>query len=317
MLATFLTFLAVLNFADCAYNGRPIIAVLAQEINSTNLDKTYIPASYVKALEAAGARVVPLLIRQDEKYYRDNMAFINGVVFPGGAANLTMKGGFAEAANIIYKIAKEINDNSNGTQVFPILGVCQGMEVISVIAANMTSPLVQCSAENMNLPLKFEKNYQFSRLYRNLSPEINYLLSRVPVTVHHHHFCLTEHGLNAFGLSLDWRILSTNQDQGGLKFISSMEHRSLPFVGVQFHPEKPAYEWHPIQHNPHNYKSILANRYFYDWLVNVSKQNDHRYPNKTAEKDALIYNYPATYTPDSYDLQYYYFEKKEKSTTNF
>ncbi|XP_039296746.1 gamma-glutamyl hydrolase A-like isoform X2 [Nilaparvata lugens] len=308
MLPLLATLLALLNFADCAYNGRPIIAVLAQEINATTLDKTYIPASYVKALEAAGARVVPLFIRQDEKYYRDNMAFINGVVFPGGAANLTMKGGFAEAANIIYKIAKEINENSKNTQVFPILGVCQGLEVISVIAANMTNPLVDCKAENINLPLKFKQNHQFSRLYRNLSPEIDYLLGRVPVTVNHHHFCLTEPNLSSYGLDLDWRVLSTNLDQEGLEFVSSMEHKALPFVGVQFHPEKPAYEWHPIQHNPHNFKAILANRYFYDWLVNTAKQNDHRYPDKNSEKDALIYNYRATYTPDSYDLQYYYFE---------
>ena len=33
-----------------------------------------------------------------------------------------------------------------------------------------------------------------------------------------------------------------NTDQEGLEFISAMEHKSLPFFGTQFHPEKNAFE---------------------------------------------------------------------------
>jgi hypothetical protein len=50
-------------------NERPIIGVLAQEISYSLVDffpnsSSYISASYVKFLEAAGARVVPVLINQ-------------------------------------------------------------------------------------------------------------------------------------------------------------------------------------------------------------------------------------------------------------
>ena len=62
-----------------ATNERPIIGVLAQEISWSLVDffpnsSSYISASYVKYLEAAGARVVPVLINQVTNL--DNIIFL-------------------------------------------------------------------------------------------------------------------------------------------------------------------------------------------------------------------------------------------------
>ena len=35
-----------------------------------------------------------------------------------------------------------------------------------------------------------------------------------------------------------WKVLSTNNDEEGLEFISTMEAIDYPFFGTQFHPEK-------------------------------------------------------------------------------
>lgn len=65
-------------------NNRPIIGVLAQE-TSHSLEtmypgefKSYIAASYVKFLEAAGARVVPVWIGKDKEYYEGIVNKTNG-----------------------------------------------------------------------------------------------------------------------------------------------------------------------------------------------------------------------------------------------
>lgn len=58
--------------------NRPIIGVLAQEMprhyarkfHLVNNASTYIPASYVKQVEASGARIVPIFIKQSLQYYR-------------------------------------------------------------------------------------------------------------------------------------------------------------------------------------------------------------------------------------------------------
>lgn len=58
-------------FALCV-NDRPIIGVLAQENYNPKFDQfgSQIPASYVKAVEQAGARVVPVFINQTQQYYQ-------------------------------------------------------------------------------------------------------------------------------------------------------------------------------------------------------------------------------------------------------
>lgn len=48
-----------------------------------------------------------------------------------------------------------------------------------------------------------------------------------------------------------WRILALSEYQDW-KFVSAVEHKSYPFVGLQFHPEKNAYEWNEAYHNPHS-----------------------------------------------------------------
>ena len=73
-------------------NERPIIAILAQEVknmgDSTNMT-SFISASYVKYVESAGARVVPIPTSMDESTLRELFMCVNGLLIPGGNAYLT------------------------------------------------------------------------------------------------------------------------------------------------------------------------------------------------------------------------------------
>ena len=75
-------------------NVRPIIGILAQEF-SVPLEKwygdnytSYIGSSYIKYIEAAGARVVPVLINQPMEYYQTIFTSTNGLLLPGGVQSL-------------------------------------------------------------------------------------------------------------------------------------------------------------------------------------------------------------------------------------
>ncbi|XP_060678651.1 gamma-glutamyl hydrolase-like isoform X3 [Hemiscyllium ocellatum] len=83
-------------------NQRPIIGVLAQESNNViPFGKSYIPASYVKILESAGARVAPISTKLTEAEYTELLHSINGVLFPGGGSSV-LNSRFAEISAIIY-----------------------------------------------------------------------------------------------------------------------------------------------------------------------------------------------------------------------
>lgn len=72
---------------------------------------------------------------------------------------------------------------------FPILGVCQGYELLMYLASNSTAEedvLVQCDSWNTPLPLHFAPGYDKSRLYKLASPEVIDILKTLPVTENFH-----------------------------------------------------------------------------------------------------------------------------------
>jgi hypothetical protein len=72
-----------------------------------------------------------------------------------------------------------------------------------------------------------------------------------------------------------WRILSVSE-YNGTQFISSFEHKKYPFYGVQFHPEKNAFEW-KVESIPHSAESISAQQFFGNFLVNEGKLTGRRF----------------------------------------
>lgn len=112
------------------------------------------------------------------------------------------------------------------------------------------------------------------------------------------------HGLDEF-----WNPITTNKDKNNLTFISIIEAKEYPFVGLQFHPEKNAYEWK--NKDPHSWSAIYSARYFFDWFINESRKNDHTFINKHSLNKNIIYNYHPTYIKNlnSSFEQVYFFDQ--------
>lgn len=96
----------------------------------------------------------------------------------------------------------------------------------------------------------------------------------------------------------------------GIKFIASAEHRKYPFIALQFHPEKPTFEWDNWLNLPHNSAVVRANRHFYDVFVKLGKLNNNKFNTEEEESGALIYNYQLFYpnTKPSVFAQVYIFD---------
>eukprot|EP01052_Picozoa_sp_SAG31_P069444 SAG31_NODE_28265_length_412_cov_2.143770_1_plen_97_part_01 len=81
----------------------PVIAIFAQPAPWPYPGGQYIAASYVKWLESAGARAVPLSYHATDAEVDELFDQVNGVLFPGGAATLPA------AARRVYARAVEAN----------------------------------------------------------------------------------------------------------------------------------------------------------------------------------------------------------------
>ncbi|KRT81317.1 Peptidase, partial [Oryctes borbonicus] len=173
----------------------PIIGILSQETYSVNHlfpginYQSFIAASYVKHLESAGARVVPIMIGRNKDYYRELINNTNGILFPGGATFFNQSDGYADAGQIIYDIALELNQNGD---YYPIWGTCLGMELMVHVALGGKEVRSHCSATKVSMPLEFRQDFRSSKLFSNAPEDTVRDLSNLNITYNSHNYCLTE-----------------------------------------------------------------------------------------------------------------------------
>lgn len=281
-------------------NNEPIIGVLSLEVspaikrNFPGNQESYIAASYIKFVEGAGARAVPIWIGKEREYYENLMNKINGVLLPGGATWFNETGGYADAGRIIYDIAVDMNKNG---VYMPVWGTCLGFELMLYVDKNNQEHRESCSSQGQIIPLELKKVARTdSKLFSNASSDVLSILSTKNVTYNWHMFCTTEKTFRKLGYDRDWTVLSTNKDYNGFEFISSVEHKRYPFYGIQFHPEKNIYEWGVSRVYPHSPEAILISQYFADFFVSECRKNPNKFANETEMMDSLIQNYSPTFT---------------------
>ena len=114
---------------------------------------------------AGGARVVPVIIGQDQQYYQQLFSSLNGLLLPGGSAPLTGPGGYAEVGGLFYEMAKKSND---GGEVFPVWGTCNGFELLTVLSSKDISRLTDCDSQDDAVPLNFLPSWQHSNIFSSV-----------------------------------------------------------------------------------------------------------------------------------------------------
>lgn len=70
--------------------------------------------------------------------------------------------------------------------------------------------------------------------------------------------------LNSF-----FKITGTNTDTSGTVFIASVEGKTSPIFGVQYHPEKNIFEWKVPA--PHSYAAVEVAANHIDAFVNYAR----------------------------------------------
>ncbi|XP_043938996.1 gamma-glutamyl hydrolase-like [Protopterus annectens] len=288
-------------------NDRPIIGILAQETTDKDLIRfgnTYIASSYVKFLESAGCRVMPVRLNLSLSEYEEIFMSINGILFPGGAVNLQTSE-FAKTAKIFYDLAIKSYDSGD---YFPIWGTCLGFQLLTVLTAGQNL-LSKTNSENISLPLNLTEAIQSSKMFQDFPPEILKALSKEDLTGNFHHYgLLTQTFRNCGKLKDFFTILSTNKDRNGVDFVSTIEGTKYPIYGVQWHPEVNRFQWEKDLAFPHSVNAVQLSYLMSNFFVNEARKSFHHYPSTEKENAALIYNYNPVYVGNfSSYLQVYFF----------
>ncbi|XP_015711231.1 LOW QUALITY PROTEIN: gamma-glutamyl hydrolase [Coturnix japonica] len=286
-------------------NERPIVGILSQECHFDAFHKygsSYIAASYVKFLESAGARIVPIRLNLSDEEYDKIFHSINGVLFPGGGVDLRTSE-YSRVAKIFYRKALEANDKGD---YFPVWGTCLGHELLTYLTSGEIL-LVNTKTNGFSLPLNFTAAAKHSRLFKNLPTDLFHAFANEPLTSNFHVWSISmENFTKNEKLYNFYNILTTNTDDE-LEFISTMEAYKYPIYGVQWHPEKNPFEWKNSTGIPHSSSAVRAAYYIADFFVNEARKSLHRFPSEGEETKELIYNYTPVYTGTFSSFQQVYF----------
>ena len=218
--------------------------------------------------------------------------------------------GYGRTGRIILNIAQKINQ---GEDYFPVWATCLGFELMMMVESNNDNILTKCKSLDQDSPLEFEDEVHFlrtkGRMFQNLTDKLFQDMKTENVTINYHGWCLTKENFNASDLKDKYKILAINHDQRNLEFISIIEAINYPFFGVQFHPEKPLFEFVYKKHHcriPHHEAAIETGQYFANFFVNECRKSHHVF-NLDMYRDQLIYNFQPDYTIDYENFEQMYF----------
>ena len=269
----------------------------------------YIAASYVKWLEAGGARTiaipydapVPVPTNQtnnttDDFLLDDILNQVHAIFLPGGATVMS------PAIQYVLDKVVDLNLRPDDNIVFPVWGTCLGFEFLLQYIGNggantqyhpsqMTREILQSGfdAENISLPLQHVVASHKDSLYT--PPHIHEIVTTHNTTLNNHVMGITPQAfLSNPNLTAIWDITSTNIDRKGRPFVSTIEPKLrkrderpiLPFYGVQYHPEKNAFEYAfypgttiPYEVIDHSPSGIEFSMYLARRVVALARQNLH------------------------------------------
>jgi len=298
-------------YAQQKLNLNPIIGILTQPTSGseTKYGRSMIAASYVKFIESAGARVVPVFHSQTQEELKAVFQNINGLLFPGGGADLDHTKLYDSAA-YLYNLALQANDNGD---YFPIQGHCMGFELLNLITSQNTSLLTRFNAENISLPLMFYPNYKNTRLFGNAPQTILDIFTKQAVTMNNHQYGVGPASYPAGSRLGDfYTTIAHNLDRDGKDFVSVVEGKKYPIYALQWHAEKPLFEWNDWEGINHSTDAVQAMLYMNTFFVSEARKSLHAFPDINAQLKALIYNYAPIYTgldETSDYVQSYFFQQ--------
>jgi len=246
---------------------------------------------YVKWLEAAGARVMPILYDWPPEKLEHAFKSVNAILFTGGGEPLTnMSSQFMQTSMKLFNLTIEANKKQD---YFPLWGTCMGFQTLNILAAGDPSVLTLNSFDSEDLSLNLERSpgWDESRMISGLRSEVREWLLGENITTNFHHDGVEPKAYTTSErLSHFFRVISENTDRKGTRFVSTIEAFDFPIYGVQWHPERNQFEFwdknDPISHTPHAIKAMQA---LADFLVSEARENCH--DPSAAKMIPLINNY--------------------------
>lgn len=301
--------------APLARTHRPLIGVLSQPPyweGAPAAPRGYIAASYVKWLETAGARAVPIWYDEPNATLDAKLAAVNGVLLPGGDSDVSRGTPLRATAERIVRAALDARDAGD---YFPVWGTCMGFQLLALVVADdpLDAPLEPYDGANVASHLRVVERADRGRALGSLHEDVyaaaTGYVDGVPsggvpteTVYENHEFGVAPRAFEDFARLAETfgPPVATDEDRRGRTFAALVEGREgLPLYGAQFHPEKPAAEWDPALAIPHSAEAVAVGQGLANFFVAEARKSG-RSPKPDAqpgfaEDDLVMANHATTF----------------------
>ncbi|EYU26304.1 hypothetical protein MIMGU_mgv1a019206mg, partial [Erythranthe guttata] len=243
----------------------PVIGILSHpgDGNSGKFNNapsaSYIAASYVKFVESAGARVIPLIYNEPLKVINEKLNLVNGVIFTGGSSKRT------SYFNVVKSIFENVRRMNDAGHHFPLLAICLGFELLTMVVSEKKNILEKFDALNQATTLdNIDVN---GNLFQRFPEVLRNKLSTKCLVMQNHSYGISpakfrrDKRLDSF-----FKILATSRDKKGKDYVSTVQARKYPVTAVQWHPEKNAFEW-GLSEIPHSEDAVQVTQHVANFFV--------------------------------------------------
>lgn len=319
-------------------DNRPMIGVLTQPTTpfmqasdsiynfgiGTEGYTSYLSDVYVKFIESAGGRAVPIIYEGDNYTNRWALRRVNGLILPGGSASdqhvndPNASETYEEFAEEMYLYAK--NRNTISGTPFPILGIAQGAQQIAKFESGLDPTLYDTllSARSLaDVNTNCDITEPTASMWQPILGAVD-LFNLQNVFYHNHDFGIDPVDFNAnTNLGSNFMITSQGVDDLGQSFVNAFESNTLPIWGIQFSPQQSTSNMNRFETMAHGNIAQQVNRYFADLLVFTAKQSSQGFGWYNQEVASMA-NRHFLRASDSYYGHLYFFnlESQIEGTTN-
>ncbi|CAA0816352.1 Gamma-glutamyl hydrolase 2 [Striga hermonthica] len=262
---------------DPSLNFRPVIGILSHPGDgasgrlSNDSDASYIAASYVKFVESAGARVIPLIYNEPSEVLNDKLKLVNGVILTGGRVKTGLY------FKVVESIFKNILKKNDGGDHFPLLAICLGFELLTMIVSEDQNILENFNAVNQASTLQFIDGINLKRtVFQRFPPPLLEKLRTECLVMQNHRLGISPVKFQGTkNLSSFFEILTTSTDQDGKVYVSTVQADKYPVTAVQWHPEKNAFEW-GLSRIPHSEDAVEVTQLVANFIVREARKSMNR-----------------------------------------
>ena len=238
-------------------------------------------ARYIRWVEQAGGRAIPIHYDATEEQIDYIMDRINGVFFTGGGNDLFDNNGHLLPYSItgLYIMNHVLLQNSKG-KFMPLWGTCLGFELISVLISNSTKILSYCPDRQC---IDYATTIQFAQLNTKLfslfSEEEIRDLENIDLNYNWHSFMVTPETWESSQLLTGFFdiVAYSYSKNGTYKYVSAFQGKFYPFYGLQWHPEYNNFDFNPGKNIVRTELSGRVSQIFANIFLDRSRQSNNQF----------------------------------------